>query len=355
MRTQSVCVLFAVAIASLALADFTLEIGDKPNEVFFLWQGTYSTEGGQFDNLARVPALKMAYQKDLIEEIEILEVRELDTDQPLPFNYVSKGNAAAGSKLQDVVWYYPNPIPRGGRARVQIRGRMVAPKVYTGSGSMIEVKFESMEDVFVVAPVGFSLTYCNIPIIVYEKNARTVASFKASADAKAGGTNQAEAGGLICLRAKSVESLLASQQPPAIDRVPRAKVISSRIPIEVKPCEQPVVLESAYKVLEKSKPVFVASVEQGYFRESDLEKLRAGGALVWKVGDQVVVGEESFRRAVSHLVIGSKVKVYLAKIGDGNQVTSVEPVEVPVIAFTDTGTQTGAGKAAKAKDSSTDR
>ncbi|MBM3860143.1 MAG: hypothetical protein FJ395_10885 [Verrucomicrobia bacterium] len=99
--------LFWAGIPS-AWTEITFETGDGPHELYFLWQGSFTQAGAQSGNLLDMPAFMTAYNKDMIEMMEILEVRELDTDQIIDFNYVTPRKASP-PKMREVVWYYPNP------------------------------------------------------------------------------------------------------------------------------------------------------------------------------------------------------------------------------------------------------
>ena len=66
-----------------------------------------------------------------------------------------------GGTVAKLGWIGPEERPSALRA---------APKVFTWANDRIELTFSSGESVFAIIPLGFALTYCNSPIIVYEKN-----------------------------------------------------------------------------------------------------------------------------------------------------------------------------------------
>jgi hypothetical protein len=214
----SLAVVFA--LSATVFAELTLETGENPGELYFLWQDTLTSSGARSHRLSEMSAFTYGYSKALIQSLEILEVRELDTDQELRFNYVVPKNSPEEKTLRDVVWYYPNPIPSGGRVRVQIRGHMVAPRVYRSEPDKVEINYESREGTFVIIPLGYALTYANNPVIVYEKNARTVCSFRNSP---------------LSIIAKNTSSLAETNRPPAISRNVLSVPSISKVQMEVAP------------------------------------------------------------------------------------------------------------------------
>lgn len=176
--------------------------------------------------------------------------------------------------------------------------------------------FSSGESVFAIIPLGFALTYCNSPIIVYEKNARTVCSFQS---------------GEISLIAKIVNALAATKAPPTISRDQAAKATVSRLPVTVRANDNAAVGAAAQKQLSGSQPVVLTQVAQDSVSPDDMKKFTAGTTLVWKVNEVVVIGPEGFNLISGSLEIGSKATLYLAEgLPDGN-VKSTTTMSVKVM------------------------
>ena len=209
----------------------------------------------------------------------------------------------------------PNPIPSGGRARVQIRGRLISEKVYSGTGKKIDINYEAGEDVFVIVPYGFAVTYCNTPIVVYEKNARTVCSFKA---------------GALSIRAKDVKTEKVAKLGPTISRDTLSKPIISTIPISVVACEIKAVLDAAPTKLSGSVPVIFKGLQDNFLTPEQAVRLKPGETLIWKVSNSVINGLEGFRALVGGLKIGGTVTLELAEVDPNKGLVTTGSVVVPV-------------------------
>jgi hypothetical protein len=199
---------------------------------------------------------------------------------------------------------------------VLIRGYFIAPKVFSKAKERVEIKYTSQEGVFAIIPFGFALTYCNSPIVVYEKNARTVCSFGP---------------GEISLVAKNVSALAATESPPAIRRDAVAKAVLSRLPLTVRACKDTVILTVAKEQLSGSQPVVFADVPKDALTDEDFKKVKMDTTLIWKVNDVIVVGLQGFNFICGHLEIGSTATLYLAEQQPDGSVNSIGTVSVLVL------------------------
>jgi len=197
---------------------------------------------------------------------------------------------------------------------VQIRGRMEAPKVYHSEPNKVEINYESREGTFVILPLGYALTYGNNPVIVYEKNARTVCSFKNSP---------------LSLIAKSIDSLAATKKPPAISRNVLAAPSISKIQMEVDAVENPEILASSKQRLRGATPVWYVSADENAI--SDASILQPKETLIWKVNNIIINGVDDFHYITEHSEIGSDLELALAKADEKGRVRSTATVKIRVI------------------------
>jgi len=128
-----------LVVAHFCFGELTLETGDSMGEMYFLLQVRLTSSGAKSHRLSGMSAFSRAYQERLIDTLEILEIREMNTDQNLPFTYipVRSGSSSKGPELMDIAWYYPNPIPSGGEAKVMVRGKFVSSRVYSGTSDRV--------------------------------------------------------------------------------------------------------------------------------------------------------------------------------------------------------------------------
>ena len=82
--------------------ELTLETGETSGEVYFLWQATLNQIGARSGRLSEMSSFDRVYSKGLLEKLLICEIRELDTDRPLEFNYVIPSRYRLSAELRDV-------------------------------------------------------------------------------------------------------------------------------------------------------------------------------------------------------------------------------------------------------------
>jgi len=179
------------------------------------------------------------------------------------------------------------------------------------------VKFRAGDEVFVVIPPGFSITYCNSPIVVYEKSARTVCRFSS---------------GEQSLVAKNIR-VFTGEKGPTISRSSFAKEIESKLEIEVVDCGSETILRKARSDLSGSEPVIFRRFSNLKLAErEDLKKnLTPGKTLIWKINGQIVKGTAGFNSIQSHLEIGAQTELYLAEMTEGGYLSIRGSVKIPAV------------------------
>ena len=323
-RTRWFAGLLAVAPLALPLRaeELTLEPGDQPGEVYFLWHASLNDVGARMHRLSEMASFERVFAKALIDRLEINEIRELDTDRRLPFNYVIPPRTGIDKPLRDVAWYYPHPIPVGGRARVQVRGKMIAPRIFSGDSTRIRIDYETRADCFIVIPMGFTVSYCGSPIVIHEKNAHTICAFSSPE---------------ISLIAKNVRTLPTAADTPVVPRDRRAEPIRSRLPLSVEACRDPQLLDAAARSLNGSQPVMLTGFEPGSYSndQAALDELVPGQTLIWRIGHVVIRGLDHFQQVASQLPIGRTVAVHHVRSTEQGAIAPVGSLQVTVEAAED--------------------
>ena len=317
-RRLVAAIVLALALASgSASAQLTLETGEI-GEVFFTWQGELSDAGATAHSLSRMNAFRTAYESGWLQSVEILEITELNTNQSLPFSYVlPSGEARSMPDLQDVVWYYPNPIPSGGNVRLLVRGRLVSEAVYRGDSTRIEFSYASNDEVLFVLPIGYAVTYSSNPIIVYEKDLRTVASFPR--------TN-----GRIALTAKDAR-MFDDALSPVNSCESRAGATPSDHGLSVSAVHDEALLEYARNRVNGAitSPVLIEDVQApSRIRTSDRDYVVPGRTVVWSINDEIVDGPEEFERLDRQLPIGYEAVIGIIMLGEEGQVTGSRTIRI---------------------------
>lgn len=314
---QALCV--ATLIAGTARAEeLTLETGEKSGEVYFLWQATLNEVAARSHRLSGMPSFERVYSKGLLEKLLISEIREMDTDKPLEFNYVLPPRYGLSAELRDVAWYYPHPIPAGGRVRVQIRGKMIAPKIYSGDSTHFRISYETRASCFVVIPLGFAVTYCSSPIVIHEKNSHTVCAFT---------------GPEVALMARHLSVVGGGSAAPVIRRESYATPIRSKLPFRVEPCEDRRVLDAALRSLNGSVPVVFAGFDESSpeTRWAAPGSWRPGETLIWRINGIVLHGPQEFEAVSSQLAIGETAIIHHVERTTQGAIAPKGPVKVTVV------------------------
>lgn len=302
-----------VAFAPMAWAQLTLETADL-GEVYFTWQGTHSSAGATSLSLSHLAAFKVAFEGNWLQSVEILEITELNTNQVLPFSYViPSGSARNSPDLLDVTWYYPNPIPSGGNVRLLIRGRLTAESVFSGDEARIDLAYASdNQEVLFVLPVGFAVTYSSNPIIIYEKDSRTVASFPQTRSRIA----------LTAKDARRMDDVL----PPVISRESSAVVRISDLAISVVPLADEEVLTYARNRVNGAitAPVLIDALEDPTrIRSADRDHVIPGRTVIWHINDVLVEGVEGFAEINRQLAIDAEARLGVILLAeDGRPLSS---------------------------------
>lgn len=307
-----------LAIApSVCAEELTLEPGDQSGEVYFLWQASLNDVGARSHKLSEMASFERVFSKALIDRLEINEIRELDTDRTLPFNYVIPPRTGIDQPLRDVAWYYSHPIPAGGRARVQVRGKMIAPRIFTGDSTRIRIDYETRADCFIVIPMGFTVSYCSSPIVIHEKNAHTICAFSSPE---------------ISLIARNVRTLPTAAETPVVPRDRRAEPIQSRLPLRIEACRDPQLLDAAARSLNGSQPVMLTGFETGSnpIERAALDELVPGQTLIWRIGHVVIRGPDHFQQVASHLTIGRTVAVHHVRATEQGAIAPVGSLQITV-------------------------
>ncbi len=315
--------IIATLIPMLAIAptvcaeELTLEPGDNSGEVYFLWQASLSDVGARTHKLSDMASFERVFAKALIDRLEINEIRELDTDRMLPFNYVLPPRTGVDKPLRDVAWYYSNPIPAGGRARVQVRGKMIAPRIFNGDSTRIRIDYETRADCFIVIPLGFTVSYCSSPIVIHEKNAHTICAFSSPE---------------ISLIAKNVRTLPIGGESPVVPRDRQAEPIQSRLPLRIEACRDPQLLDAAARSLNGSQPVLLTGFEpvSNPLEQAALDELVPGQTLIWRIGHVVIRGFDHFQQVASQLPIGRPVAVHHVRSTEQGAIAPVGSVQITV-------------------------
>lgn len=292
-------VILLIVLAPVAWAQLTLETAEH-GEVYFTWQGTHSAAGATRLSLSALAAFKVAYEGDWFHSVEILEITELNTNQALPFSYViPTGSARNAPDLRDVTWYYPNPIPSGGNVRLLIRGRIVSDAVFSGDEARIDLQYATdNQEVLFVLPIGFAITYSSNPIIIYEKDSRTVASFPQTRSRIA----------LTAKDARRMDDVL----PPVISRESTAVVRVSDLGISVVPVTDEAVLTYARNRVNAAitAPVLIEALDDpSRIRAADRDHVIPGRTVIWHVNDVIVNGSEGFAEINRQLAINAEARL----------------------------------------------
>lgn len=307
----------AIQLHTVTWAQLTLETG-AIGEVFFTWQGELSDAGARSHALSRTNAFRGAFDGGWLQSVEILEVTELNTNQTLPFSYViPTGSARSMPDLRDVVWYYPNPIPSGGKVRLLIRGRLASSAVFSGDETIVEFSYFSNDEVLFILPIGYSVTYSSNPIIIYEKDSRTVASFPRS-------------GSVIALTAKDARKL-DDALAPVISRDSNAVVTASDLGVTVVPVTDEAVLEYARNRVNGgiTSPVLIDAIASHFrIRSSDADFVVPGRTVIWSINDIIVDGVGGFEEISRQLAIGAEANVNVMTLNEEGRATGSRTVRI---------------------------
>lgn len=305
IRKRIIWTTLSLTLISFGTAQLTLETGEI-GEIFFTWQGELDDARATAHRLSRMDAFRYAFDDGLISSLEILEITELNTNQRLAFNYVLlRSDAPPVPGLSDVIWYYPNPIPAGGEVRLLVRGRIESTAVFRGDAERIEFAFRSSDEVLFVLPTGYAVTYSSNPIIVYEKDARTVASFPRTSSP-------------IALIAKDARTLDAGAAP-IISREANAIETESALDLEVGPVDDEAVLAYARDRVNRgiTEPVMLVDLEDPFsVREQDRPYMIPGRTVIWSVNDVIVSGTDDFARLEEMLAIGFEANLGIIMINE---------------------------------------
>jgi len=302
----------------MAWAQLTLETAGL-GEVYFTWQGTHSSAGATRLSLGQLAAFKPAFEGNWFESVEVLEITELNTNQTLPFSYViPSGSARNSPELRDVTCYYPNPIPSGGNVRLLIRGRLAAESVFSGDEARIDLSYVSdNQEVLFILPPGFAVTYSSNPIIIYEKDSRTVASFPSTRSRIA----------LTAKDARTMDDVL----PPVISRESRAVVRISDLGIEVMPVTDDAVLTYARNRVNGAitAPVLIDTLENPErVRAADRAHVIPGRTIIWHINDVLVNGVGDYADISRQLAIGAEARLGVILLAEDGRATSSRVIHI---------------------------
>ena len=104
--------------------------------------------------------------------IEVIEVIEKNTAQKLVYKIMP---APKANTLQAVKFYFPNPIPKGGNYIVEITVEAQTNNITKDEQGRYVFTYEtSHNNAFFILPKGHAIVFCNYPVLVYEREGRTV-------------------------------------------------------------------------------------------------------------------------------------------------------------------------------------
>ncbi|MBM9518740.1 hypothetical protein JWG39_02765 [Desulforhopalus vacuolatus] len=164
--------LICLIITRSAFADLTIEIIDTEKKVMRV---SYSIT----DNLAgkrflTYPSDGFDYATSSLKNISVIEK---NTEQELDFVVVK---APKAQNYEALKIEYPNPIPKGGNYKLQISVEATTNGISIDSKGRHVFKYSTVHPTFFILPKGHAIVYSNFPVLVYEKQGKTVVQVKDS-------------------------------------------------------------------------------------------------------------------------------------------------------------------------------
>jgi len=105
--------------------------------------------------------------------IKVISVIEKNTEQELEYEVVEVVDDS--KKKQAVKVFFPTPIPKGGSFAIEVTVTAKTDFISIDKDGRYVFEYETGHyDAFFVLPKGHAITYCNYPVLVYEKTGSTV-------------------------------------------------------------------------------------------------------------------------------------------------------------------------------------
>jgi hypothetical protein len=175
------CFLAVLGSAS-ARADVTLEVMNAEKGVFRV---TYEVtdETANAESFILPSALDTRDQRmgsrywGTFTQMKIEKITERNTGQDLIGEIVE--TRADGQIHRQIRVRYVNPIPRGGHYKLSITFIAASPELcYRDNDGRVVLKYATSHDTFVILPLNHAPIYSSVPVLIYEKNRRTVLQAK---------------------------------------------------------------------------------------------------------------------------------------------------------------------------------